>query len=89
MVVLAVAVGLGVLVLAWAFTGNRKYLRYAGRLATYGLFLVLLFLVLLAFERVALMAAAGDDPIAISMPYAQASHAVGDAVRPVPTKLRA
>ena len=84
-VVLVVAVGLGVLVLAWALTGNRKYLRYARRLATYGLFLVLLFLVLLAFERVALAAAAGADPIAISMLYAQATHAAEGAARPVQT----
>jgi hypothetical protein len=54
-VVLVVAIGLGVLVLSWALTGDRKYLRYAGRLAKYGLFLVLLFLGLLAFERLAVL----------------------------------
>lgn len=52
---LVVAIGLGVLVLTWALTGERKYLRYAGRLAKYGLFLVLLFLGLLAFERLAVL----------------------------------
>ena len=54
-VALAVAAGLGVLVLTWAFTGDRKYLRYAGRLAMYGLVLVLLFLGLLVFERLAVL----------------------------------
>ena len=55
MVVLLVAAGLGVLVLSWALTGNRKYLSYAGRLAKYGLVLVLLFLGLMAFERLAVL----------------------------------
>jgi hypothetical protein len=50
-----VAVGLGVLVLTWALTGSRKYLSYAGRLAKYALFLVLLFLGLLAFERLVVL----------------------------------
>ena len=54
-VVLLVAAGLGVLVLSWALTGNRKYLSYAGRLAKYGLVLVLLFLGLMAFERLAVL----------------------------------
>jgi hypothetical protein len=54
-VALAVAAGFGVLVLAWAFSGDRKYLRYAGRLAKYGLVLALLFLGLLAFERLAVL----------------------------------
>ena len=54
-VALLVAAGLGVLVLSWALTGNRKYLGYAGRLAKYGLFLALLFLGLLAFERLAVL----------------------------------
>ena len=52
-VVLLVAIGLGVLVLGWAFSGDRKYLRHAGRLSKYGLFLVLLFLALVVFERFA------------------------------------
>ena len=55
LVALLVAAGLGVLVLAWAFTGERKYLRYARRLAMYGLALTLLFLGLLAFERLAVL----------------------------------
>ncbi len=50
-VLLLAVVGLAVLVLAWALTGNRKYLGYAGRLAKVGLLLVLVFLALLAFER--------------------------------------
>ena len=54
-VVLVVAIGLGVLVLTWALTGSRRYLHYAGRLAKYALFLVLLFLGLLAFERLAVL----------------------------------
>ena len=55
-VVLVVGAGLGVLVLAWALTGERKFLGYAGRLAKYGLFLVLLFLGLLVFERLLVLA---------------------------------
>ncbi len=52
---LLVAVALGVMVAAWALTGNRKYLNYAGRLAKYALFLALFFLALLAFERLAVL----------------------------------
>ena len=54
-VVLLVAAGLGVLLLSWAVSGDRKYLRNAGRLARYGLYLVLLFLALVAFERLAVI----------------------------------
>ena len=54
-VVLIVGAGLGVLVLVWALTGERKYLKYAGRLAKYGLFLALLFLLLVALERLAVV----------------------------------
>ena len=48
---LATAVGLGVLVLLWAVSGERKWLRWAWRLFRYALFLVLLILLLLMAER--------------------------------------
>ena len=48
---LATAVGLGVLVLFWAFTGERRWLAYAWRLFRYAVFLVLLILLLLMAER--------------------------------------
>jgi hypothetical protein len=48
---LLVAVALGVLVMAYAITGERRYLRYAWQLFKYALFLALLVLLLLFGER--------------------------------------
>ena len=48
---LATAVGLGVLVLFWALTGERRWLTYAWRVFRYAVFLVLLILLLLMTER--------------------------------------
>jgi heme O synthase-like polyprenyltransferase len=48
---LATAVALGVTVLLWAFTGERKWLRIAWRIFKYALFVVLLILLLIFAER--------------------------------------
>jgi hypothetical protein len=48
---LATAVALGVLVLLWAVSGERKWLAWSWRLFRYALFLVLLILLLLMAER--------------------------------------
>jgi heme O synthase-like polyprenyltransferase len=48
---LLVAVALGVLVMAYAVSGERKYLRHAWQLFKYALFLALLVLLLLFGER--------------------------------------
>jgi cell division protein FtsW (lipid II flippase) len=47
---LAVAVALAVTVLAWAFTGDRKWLRLAWRIFKYALFVLVFVLVLFAGE---------------------------------------
>lgn len=54
-VALLVAIGIGVTVLAWVFTGNRKYLKVAWRIFQFGLAGILVFLVLLFFERLLVM----------------------------------
>ncbi len=54
-VALLAAIGIGVSVLAWAFTGNRKYLKVAWRVFQFGLAAVLGFLALLFFERLLVM----------------------------------
>lgn len=51
---LGVAVALGVLVVLFMLSGERKYLRVAWRVFKIALAFVLVFLLLLAFERVAL-----------------------------------
>jgi hypothetical protein len=48
---LAVAVALGVLVLLYTLTGERKYLSIARRVFKVALFVVLVLLLLLFFER--------------------------------------
>lgn len=54
-VALLVAIGLGVTVVAWAITGNRKYLKVAWRVFQFGLAAILAFLALLFFERLLVM----------------------------------
>jgi len=48
---LAVAVALAVTVLAWAFTGDRKWLRLAWRIFKYAVFVLAFVLVLFAAEE--------------------------------------
>ena len=48
---LATAVALGVSVLLWAFTGERRWLRIAWRIFRYAVFVVLLILLLFFAER--------------------------------------
>jgi hypothetical protein len=48
-----IAVGAGFV--AYAFTGDRRYLGFAWRLARWGLLFILVFLGLLFFERVVLI----------------------------------
>ena len=48
---LATAVALGVSVLLWAFTGERRWLRIAWRVFRYAVFAILLILLLFFAER--------------------------------------
>ncbi len=48
---LATAIALGVTVMLWAFTGERKWLHLAWRIFKYALFVVLLVLLLIFAER--------------------------------------
>ena len=50
-VALLAVIAVGVCVLAWVFTGNRKYLRFAWRVFQIALAAILVFLALLFFER--------------------------------------
>ena len=50
-VALLAVISVGVAVLAWVFTGNRKYLRVAWRVFQFALAATLLFLAILFFER--------------------------------------
>ena len=54
-VALLAAIAVGASVLAWAFTGNRKYLRFAWRVFQFALVATLGFLALLFFERLVVM----------------------------------
>jgi hypothetical protein len=54
-VALLAVIAIGVAVLAWVFTGNRKYLRIAWRIFQFALAATLLFLALLFFERLLVM----------------------------------
>jgi hypothetical protein len=54
-VALLAAIGIGVTVLAWVFTGNRKYLKVAWRIFQFGLAGILVFLAMLFFERLLVM----------------------------------
>jgi hypothetical protein len=49
----AIAIGAGIL--AFLFTGQRRYLSLAGRIAKYALIFALLLFALLAFERLIVM----------------------------------
>jgi hypothetical protein len=55
-VALLAVIAVGVCVLAWVFTGNRKYLRVAWRVFQIALAAILVFLALLFFERLLVMA---------------------------------
>jgi hypothetical protein len=50
-VALLAVIGMGVAVMSWVFTGNRRYLKVAWRIFQFGLAAVLVFLALLFFER--------------------------------------
>ena len=54
-VALLAVIAIGVAVLAWVFTGNRKYLHIAWRIFQFALAAILLFLALLFFERLLVM----------------------------------
>ena len=54
-VALLAVIALGVAGLAWVFTGNRKYLTIAWRIFQVSLAGILLFLLLLFFERLLVM----------------------------------
>lgn len=54
-VALLAVISVGVAVLAWVFTGNRKYLRVAWRVFQFALAATLLFLAILFFERLVVM----------------------------------
>ncbi len=54
-VALLAAIAVGASVLAWAFTGNRKYLRFAWRVFQFAMVAALGFLALLFFERLVVM----------------------------------
>lgn len=54
-VALLAVIAVGVSVLGWAFTGNRKYLRFAWRIFQIALAGILAFLLLLFFERLVVM----------------------------------
>jgi hypothetical protein len=55
-VALLAVIAVGGCVLAWVFTGNRKYLRVAWRVFQIALAAILVFLALLFFERLLDMA---------------------------------
>lgn len=48
-------IAIGVAILAYLFTGDRRYLGLAGRVAKYSLILALALFALLAFERLIVM----------------------------------
>lgn len=54
-VALLAVVGIGVAVMSWVFTGDRKYLKFAWRVFQVGLAVILGFLALLFFERLLVM----------------------------------
>jgi hypothetical protein len=54
-VALLAAIGMGVGVMSWVLTGNRKYLRVAWRIFQFGLAAILVFLALIFFERLLVM----------------------------------
>jgi hypothetical protein len=54
-VALLAVIAVGVSVLAWVFTGNRKYLRVAWRVFQFALAAILVFLCLVFLERLIVM----------------------------------
>jgi hypothetical protein len=54
-IALLAVVGIGVAVMSWVFTGDRKYLKFAWRLLLVALAIILGFLALLFFERLLVM----------------------------------
>ena len=54
-VALLAVIAVGVSVLAWVFSGNRRYLRVAWRVFQFALAAILLFLAILFFEHLAVM----------------------------------
>ncbi len=50
-VALLAVIGVGVAVMSWVFTGNRRYLKVAWRIFQFSLAAILVFLALLFFER--------------------------------------
>ena len=54
-VALLAVIAVGVAVLSWVLTGNRKYLRVAWRVFQFALAAILIFLALVFFERLAVM----------------------------------
>lgn len=52
-VLLVVAAGVGIVV--YAFTGDRRYLRFAGRLVRYGILFALFVFALMFVERLAII----------------------------------
>ncbi len=54
-VALLAVIAIGVSVMAWVFTGNRKFLRVAWRVFQFSLAAVLIFLALMFFERLLVM----------------------------------
>ncbi len=52
-VILVLAIGVGLLI--YAFTGNRNYLAFSGRLFKYGIVFALIIFALMIIERVAII----------------------------------
>jgi hypothetical protein len=52
LVVVVLLAALGICVVLWVFTRDRRYLRYAGQLLKIGLIVVLVVLALFAVERI-------------------------------------
>ena len=55
LVAVLVAIALGVALVMWLFTRDRKYLRFAFRVFQFAVFAVLAVLALMALERVAVL----------------------------------
>jgi hypothetical protein len=52
LVVVVLLAALGICVVLWVFTRDRRYLRYAGQILKIGLIVVLVVLALFAVERI-------------------------------------
>jgi hypothetical protein len=89
---LAVAAALGVLVLLYVVTGERKHLRLAWTVFRYAVFFLVLVLVILAFERLLVVVGPGlqgDDPARLSGRVAPANPAACHAAFGAPRRLPA